>query len=163
RWLEPSDSFRGTTDISSNPVTLGASYREEGPRGVRHGTVTEVKRPTRITFRQPMTMRYGLGTIDIVRRHTLSPLTDAAHEQRGRVGKPTTAVNLAASVADGGYETLHIDLDAQCNATVALGVSKDCEPNVYEALAGEAPLQDGIVPTCVPGLWLAPASPDLAG
>jgi len=87
----------------------------------------------------------------------------AVTNQKGGVGKTTTAVNLAACVADGGYETLLIDLDAQCNATVALGVSKDCEPNVYDALAGEAPLQDGIVSTCVPGLSLAPASPDLAG
>ena len=87
----------------------------------------------------------------------------AVANQKGGVGKTTTAVNLAACVADAGYETLLVDLDAQCNATVALGVSKDRSPNVYDALGGQAPLQDAVVPTCVPGLWLAPASPDLAG
>jgi len=82
RWLEPSASFRGTTDISSNPVTLGATYREEEPRGVRNGTVTEFERPTRITFHQPMTMRFRLGTIDIVLRNTLSPQGEVTHVKR---------------------------------------------------------------------------------
>jgi hypothetical protein len=41
RWLTPSSAFHGTTDISSNPVTRGTTYREPGPLGERHGTVTE--------------------------------------------------------------------------------------------------------------------------
>jgi len=87
----------------------------------------------------------------------------AVANQKGGVGKTTTAVNLAACVADAGYHTLLVDLDAQCNATVGLGVPKDCRPSVYEALAGQAPLEDTLVTTDVPGLWLAPATPDLAG
>jgi chromosome partitioning protein len=87
----------------------------------------------------------------------------AVANQKGGVGKTTTAVNLAACVADAGYETLLVDLDPQCNATVNLGASKDHEPNVYSALSGECPLQDSVVGTDIAGLALAPASPDLAG
>jgi chromosome partitioning protein len=87
----------------------------------------------------------------------------AVANQKGGVGKTTTAVNLAACVADAGYESLLVDLDAQCNATLGLGVAKDRHPSVYQALAGQAPLEDAVVATEVPGLWLAPATPDLAG
>ena len=90
-------------------------------------------------------------------------IVSAIANQKGGVGKTTTAVNLAACVADAGYETLLVDLDPQCNATVGLGVAKDREPNVYTCLAGAAPLQDAIVSTDIPGLSLAPASPDLGG
>jgi chromosome partitioning protein len=87
----------------------------------------------------------------------------AVANQKGGVGKTTTAVNVAACVADAGYDTLLIDLDSQCNATVALGIDKDRTPNVYDALAGREALLDAVVKTDIPGLWLAPATPELAG
>ena len=71
RWLPKSSSFRGTTAISANPVTLGTTYREPGPFGVRNGTVTELERPVRITFHQPMTMRLHAGTVDVTMRYVL--------------------------------------------------------------------------------------------
>lgn len=73
RWLSKSSSYRGTLEISSNPAVLGTTYREPGPFGVRRGTLTEYERPTKIGFHQPMTMRLGFGTIDVVLRYTLSP------------------------------------------------------------------------------------------
>jgi uncharacterized protein YndB with AHSA1/START domain len=73
RWLPKSSSFRGTTEISANPVALGTTYREPGPFGVRNGTVSEFERPVRITFHQPMTMRLHAGTVDVTMRYVLEP------------------------------------------------------------------------------------------
>ena len=87
----------------------------------------------------------------------------AIANQKGGVGKTTTAVNVAAGIADAGFGTLLVDLDPQCNATVALGVPKDSEPNVYDCLAGELALDDAARPTGVERLDLVPSTPDLAG
>jgi chromosome partitioning protein len=87
----------------------------------------------------------------------------AIANQKGGVGKTTTAVNLAACIAEAGYESLLIDIDPQCNATLGLGLGKDRRPSVYELLAGTATLDEVVVPTAIDGLSVAPASPDLAG
>jgi len=73
RWLGKSSAFHGTDEISSNPVTLGTTYREPGTFGVRNGTVTEFERLVKITFHQPMTMKFGLGIIDVTTRYQLTP------------------------------------------------------------------------------------------
>src|ERR1700694_553421 len=87
----------------------------------------------------------------------------AIANQKGGVGKTTTAVNLAACVAEAGYDTLLVDIDPQCNATLGLGISKDAATTVYDVLAGSASFDDVLVPTSIEHLWVAPAGPDLAG
>jgi chromosome partitioning protein len=87
----------------------------------------------------------------------------AIANQKGGVGKTTTAVNLGACVAEAGYRTLLVDLDAQCNATVALGVGKDVHPNVYDCLSEGTALDPAVIETCVERLHLVPSSPELAG
>ncbi|MGZ6284909.1 MAG: SRPBCC family protein [Ktedonobacterales bacterium] len=82
RWLTTSSLFHGTSDISSNPVTLGTTYREPGPLGVRNGTVTEFERPTKLTFHQPMTIKLRLGTIDVLLRYTFTPQAQSTHVKR---------------------------------------------------------------------------------
>jgi len=87
----------------------------------------------------------------------------AIANQKGGVGKTTTAVNLAACVAEAGFPTLLVDIDPQANATLGLGVPKDREPNIYDVIAGRCDLDSVIVDTAIDGLQLVPAHADLAG
>ena len=87
----------------------------------------------------------------------------AVANQKGGVGKTTTAVNVAACVAEAGYRALVVDVDPQCNATVGLGLAKDLEPSVYDVLAGDASLAEAARPSDVVRLDVVPSSPDLAG
>ena len=84
--------------------------------------------------------------------------------QKGGVGKTTTAVNLGAYLARRGKFVLLVDLDPQCNATSNLGKDHHAiEKGVYEAITGQAEFRDIIVPTTIDGYRLAPATPNLAG
>ncbi|HEX6459129.1 MAG TPA: ParA family protein [Thermoleophilaceae bacterium] len=87
----------------------------------------------------------------------------AIANQKGGVGKTTTAVNTAACVADAGYPTLLVDLDPQCNATVAVGLPKDCEPSIYDCLSSDVKLADATHGTNIENLSVVPSTPDLAG
>ena len=87
----------------------------------------------------------------------------AIANQKGGVGKTTTAVNVAACIAAAGYRTLLVDVDPQGNATVGLGVQRDGGPGLYDVLSGETDAASAVRPTPVDGLSILASSPDLAG
>lgn len=119
----------------------------------------------------------GLGGGD-VSRETVPSRTDrvkaprprqpkvvAVSNQKGGVGKTTTAVNLAAALAQDGLGVLLIDMDPQGNASTALSIAHDDDDlGIYDVLVDERPLIR-VVKECpdIPGLWCAPSTVDLAG
>lgn len=90
--------------------------------------------------------------------------TIACVNQKGGVGKTTTVVNLATSLALLRRRVLIVDLDPQGNATSGFGINKaDIDRSVYGALVDGIPLRDVVIPTVVDGLFLAPSSIELSG
>ena len=88
----------------------------------------------------------------------------AVANQKGGVGKTTTAINLATALAAVKCRTLLIDLDPQGNASTGLGFDRHHRPvTSYDLLMGEARLADAAIPTAVPGLDLVPSVVDLSG
>jgi len=92
------------------------------------------------------------------------PRTLAIANQKGGVGKTTTAVNLGAGLAALGYRVLVVDLDPQGNATTGLGIdARNLSASVYDVLLADRPLEDAVEPTAVRNLFVVPATLDLAG
>lgn len=88
----------------------------------------------------------------------------AIANQKGGVGKTTTAINIATAMAATGWKTLLIDLDPQGNASTGIGIDAARRAiSSYELLMGEATLAEAIMPTAIPGLDIVPATVDLSG
>lgn len=84
--------------------------------------------------------------------------------QKGGVGKTTTAINLGTALAAVGQPTLIIDLDPQGNASTGLGIPRaERKVTSYDVLMGAAPMADAVLPTRIPGLSIVPSTVDLTG
>ena len=122
------------------------SRRIESPGGMR-GSPVEIRSEG----------SEGAGAASASRARVL-----AVANQKGGVGKTTTAVNLAASLAASERRTLLVDMDPQGNASSAFGIH-DPELHIYQALVGECVMKDAVHPTELPQLSVVPAGPDLVG
>ena len=88
----------------------------------------------------------------------------AVANQKGGVGKTTTAVNLGAALAEAGHRTLVVDLDPQGNAGTGLGIDvRSLDRSMYDVMLHDAAIEDCVEPTSMRNLFVAPSSLDLAG
>jgi len=92
------------------------------------------------------------------------PRVLAIANQKGGVGKTTTAINLGTALAAVGEKVLIVDLDPQGNASTGLGIDRASRRfSTYDVLVGETPLRSAVLPTAVPRLFIAPSTIDLSG
>src|SRR6516164_1774897 len=101
---------------------------------------------------------------DPVPRSKPVPRRLAIANQKGGVGKTTTAINLGAALAELDYRTLIVDLDPQGNATTGVGINpRNLATSMYDVIINEVPIENCIEATSFRNLFVAPASLDLAG
>lgn len=154
-----------TRDAGGSQPAVGAVSRETNAETADRSTIQAglVDTPIAAAIADRTSRRTAVDTVEV--RRPFRPRVLTVANQKGGVGKTTTAVNIAAALAQSGLRVLVIDIDPQGNASTALGIDHHAEvPNVYDAVVDDVPLAD-VIHACpeVPGLWCVPATIDLAG
>jgi len=110
---------------------------------------------------EPQVVAFGKPAVSA---EAVRPRTLAIANQKGGVGKTTTAINLGTALAAIGEHVLIVDLDPQGNASTGLGIErKSRRTSTYDVLTGASPMRDAVLPTTVPRLSIAPSTLDLSG
>ncbi len=145
------------TDVSDTP-----DVSRETPPAPSLPDFAEADTPIGAAAAEAVRVTRGLDDAPFPRPHRRKVITVA--NQKGGVGKTTSAVNVAAALALRGLKVLCIDLDPQGNASTGVGVDHRAGvPSVYDVLIGDQRLSDVVHPTPIDGLFCAPATIDLAG
>ncbi len=117
--------------------------------------------PTPETPGDPQVVAFGKVA---ARPDAVRPRVLGIANQKGGVGKTTTAINLGTALAAIGEHVLIVDLDPQGNASTGLGIErKSRRTSTYDVLTGAAPMRDAVLQTAVPQLFIAPSTMDLSG
>jgi chromosome partitioning protein len=173
-FTPPADSAPGRVDIAtvvSEPVTRRARGRatvvEEEIVDEDNSVEPEIREPevseSEERARAAAAAAPELGNMAPAAPMVL-PAIVAIANQKGGVGKTTTAVNLGAALAELGHRVLVVDLDPQGNATTGLGINaRDLQLSIYDVVMNEAAVEDCVEPTSLKNLFVAPATIDLAG
>ena len=158
--LSPEDVVTADPDASPReaPATRGPAIRDS--RAERGRTDRDVD----VVTADPVVQPQAVVPLRADRFARPLPRIMAVANQKGGVGKTTTAVNLGAAMADLGFRVLVVDLDPQGNATTGLGLNnRDLQSSMYDVILHDTPMDDCIEATSVRNLFVAPASLDLAG
>jgi chromosome partitioning protein len=152
----PGPATLGTEDASAEPSTVVTdSERSSDPWEGQGRTASGIASPETV-FEGPRPHPAAL-THQLPRRLAIA-------NQKGGVGKTTTAVNLGAALAELDFRVLVVDLDPQGNATTGLGINaRNLDASIYDVILHDVPIEDVIEPTTLRNLFVVPATIDLAG
>src|SRR5207302_2560419 len=153
---------RGRPGPEPTPLPEGSRDAGEVPEARGNGPQAPTRRLTERAKSGVGRRRRGRPAAIAGSFHSMGTVYAIAN-QKGGVGKTTTAVNVSACIAEAGYATLLVDVDPQANATVGLGIDRAQAPGLYEVLTGEAGAVDALVDSPIAGLQVLPAGAGLAG
>ena len=146
---EKSPSYEDSASDGIDAENAEVVVREPAPTVVDQSDKKQIK-----SYKDKAPVRHVVGQTKIA----------AIINQKGGVGKSTTAINLSAALGEMGKQVLLVDLDPQGNSSSGLGIEKaNLENCIYDVLLDDVPLEDVIIPDVCPGLDVAPATINLAG